>query len=659
MTDEFGATATQDVTITITGANDAPTVAAALTAAADEGDALLTLNLIDGASDIDSGETATLSVANVTGLVDGLTLVGTDLRVDPSHEAFRALTPGQTSEIILTYDVVDVHGGRVAQSLTVTITGTNSAPTANDDTASMGQNDIRTVLAADGLISNDTDPDGDTLTVAAVSGVEASVGQAVTLASGAIVTINADGSYTFDTNHAYDALPLYDPALETISYTITDGLETSQANLTLEIAGANDAPTAVDDVFSTNSDTEVGGNLFTNNGFGSDYDVDGGSASVTGINGGGLFATLASGATVSADANGTFTYDASGATRAKLGTTYDDSFTYTLTDEYGLSDTATVTVHVTETLAAAPIVINETVIYREDGWRSGGSGGTDAPDGYGADGQPSSDYGPRGYDSLASNSDRAIETGYGADQVTLTAITRAGAGGSGGRGGQGGDSGPNNMGPRVLDHVTLKLQYENHVDETTYYTIQMGSGGRGADGRVGSPGGDGEATLSGNRISTLSGGDAIVLSGQAVGGVGGDGGDGGAGGAGVAALSDVETRTGYDIRQLPEFWTFPGLGPGSGYAVEVTRYDYVTYLAGATGEAGLDGSNGRGGNATVSIVDNEIHAGRGDDVITLTAKATGGALSNGIVGATDAHAVFTNNILDGGEGNDTIRLATQ
>ena len=61
----------QTETITITGTNDVPVVAAALTAGADEGDAAFTTDLLAGATDIDHGETATLSIANVTYAVDG------------------------------------------------------------------------------------------------------------------------------------------------------------------------------------------------------------------------------------------------------------------------------------------------------------------------------------------------------------------------------------------------------------------------------------------------------------------------------------------------------------------------------------------------------------------------------------------------------------
>ena len=65
VTDVHGATVAQTETIVITGTNDTPTVAAALTDNTNEGDPSHILNLLAGASDKDDGETATLTVANV------------------------------------------------------------------------------------------------------------------------------------------------------------------------------------------------------------------------------------------------------------------------------------------------------------------------------------------------------------------------------------------------------------------------------------------------------------------------------------------------------------------------------------------------------------------------------------------------------------------
>ena len=124
--DGNGGVVAQTATITITGENDAPTVAAALTGAANEDDASFTVDMLDGASDVDTG--AVLSVANVVGLTAGVTFAGSTLSVDPADAAFQSLAQGETLAIVISYDVVDEHGASVPQTATITITGTNDAP---------------------------------------------------------------------------------------------------------------------------------------------------------------------------------------------------------------------------------------------------------------------------------------------------------------------------------------------------------------------------------------------------------------------------------------------------------------------------------------------------------------------------------------------------
>ncbi|ABD06346.1 VCBS [Rhodopseudomonas palustris HaA2] len=136
MTDLDGATSTSTLTITITGSNDAPEVAGTISGERAEGTSAFTLNLLQGASDPDSGDT--LSVTNVQYAVDngtasttvptGLVLTDATLSVDPSDAVFNSLAVGQSKVITVTYDVTDGHGGTVAQTATVTITGTNDAP---------------------------------------------------------------------------------------------------------------------------------------------------------------------------------------------------------------------------------------------------------------------------------------------------------------------------------------------------------------------------------------------------------------------------------------------------------------------------------------------------------------------------------------------------
>ena len=66
-------------------------------------------------------------------------------------------------------------------------------PVAVDDTGTTDEDSDHDV-AAPGVLANDTDVEGDSLTVVRVNGLAANVGTPVTLASGAIVTLNSDGS---------------------------------------------------------------------------------------------------------------------------------------------------------------------------------------------------------------------------------------------------------------------------------------------------------------------------------------------------------------------------------------------------------------------------------------------------------------------------------
>jgi VCBS repeat-containing protein len=157
--DIHGATVTQTETVTITGTNDAPQVAAALTDTAAQGAPPHDINLLAGATDPDDGETATLSITNVKYAIDGgtpsataptgLSLNSATLSVDPSNAAFAHLAQGQTTTIVVSYDVIDIHGATVTQTETITITGTNDAPVIDLNGASSGV-DATAIIAPDG-----------------------------------------------------------------------------------------------------------------------------------------------------------------------------------------------------------------------------------------------------------------------------------------------------------------------------------------------------------------------------------------------------------------------------------------------------------------------------------------------------------------------------
>ncbi len=161
-TDVHGATGTATLTVHVTGANDTPVVAAALTDNVNEGDAAFTRDLLNGASDVDHG--ATLHIANVSYAVDGgagsatapagvsLDADGHTLAVDPADPSFDLMV-GEYTTIVVSYDVTDAQGATVAQTETITVAGTDDTPTLTinaltSDMDDPGEAPSRTIVAS-------------------------------------------------------------------------------------------------------------------------------------------------------------------------------------------------------------------------------------------------------------------------------------------------------------------------------------------------------------------------------------------------------------------------------------------------------------------------------------------------------------------------------
>lgn len=142
-----GTSTSQTVTLTYTGSNDVPIVSAALTDTVSEGDIAFTKDLLLNASDVDDGDT--LSIINVTYKVDadtpsgtapaGLSLSGSTLSIDPTDPSFDHLGLGQSTTILVSYDIKDAQGLMVHQTETITINGVNDAPELNGDDVTVAE----------------------------------------------------------------------------------------------------------------------------------------------------------------------------------------------------------------------------------------------------------------------------------------------------------------------------------------------------------------------------------------------------------------------------------------------------------------------------------------------------------------------------------------
>ncbi|WP_172300496.1 Ig-like domain-containing protein [Pseudoruegeria sp. HB172150] len=243
---------------------------------------------------------------------DTLTLISV---TDPSHGTLTlnidgtytySPTSGYVGPDSFTYTVSD---GTSEGTATVNIAVgdfSNTAPVASDDAVAVSENGSATF----DVLVNDTDVDGDTLSVSSLG-----------TASNGTVTLNPDGTVTYTPNAGF-------VGADSFTYVVSDGSEQDTATVNITVnALPNTAPTAVDDSFDVAENGSATVNLLTN-----DSDADGDPLSMLSVGD-------AANGTVTLNPDGTVTYV------PNAGFTGTDSFTYTVTDgEDNSTATATVTV---------------------------------------------------------------------------------------------------------------------------------------------------------------------------------------------------------------------------------------------------------------------------------------------------------------------------
>ncbi len=241
----------------------------------------------------------TLTVTGVTQGSNGSVVINPDGTVTYTPNS------GFTGTDTFTYTISDGDGGTDTATVTVTVVDNNHPPVAVDDSSSTPKN---TSVNID-VLDNDSDQDGDTLTVTGV-----------TQGSNGTVTINSDGTVTYTPNSGFTGT-------DTFTYTISDGNSgTDTATVTVTVADNNHPPVANNDSSTTSVNTPVNIDILDN-----DSDQDGDTLTVTSV-------TQGSNGTVTINSDGTVTYT------PNSGFTGTDTFTYTISDGNGGTDTATVTV---------------------------------------------------------------------------------------------------------------------------------------------------------------------------------------------------------------------------------------------------------------------------------------------------------------------------
>jgi len=214
------------------------------------------------------------------------------------------------------YRVVDAQGAQAIANVTIVSSNTNVAPVTKNDSYSLSEDETLVVTAANGVLSNDTDPNNDSFSVDETFMVAPTHGQ---------LLLATDGSFSYVPDANFNGVDQF-------QYQAIDSLgATSTATVTLVINSEPDNPVAQNDAyqFSKNKlfEVTVQNGLLIN-----DFNIEAGDLSVntTAIN------TTQNGE-LTLNADGSFTY------QPDLGFIGVDSFTYSISNEQGLTATALVT----------------------------------------------------------------------------------------------------------------------------------------------------------------------------------------------------------------------------------------------------------------------------------------------------------------------------
>lgn len=239
-TDSTGASVRDTLTLTVESENDAPRLVSAIPdqTATEDQSPFPTIELSPTYffdPDVATGDTLTYEVVSnsdallVTPVVSGDTLT-------------LELTSNRSGGSEITISATDSSGQTVSDTFILTVTPVDDAPEAVADSYEVPQGELLTIAnPAQGVLANDTDPEGDTLSAVLVSGPSNSDA----------FTLNPDGTFTYD--HRFST----GQAADTFTYRATDG--TGQSVETTVTITITDPPPPLHQNPSQNLDVNADG----------------------------------------------------------------------------------------------------------------------------------------------------------------------------------------------------------------------------------------------------------------------------------------------------------------------------------------------------------------------------------------------------------------
>ncbi|PBJ01930.1 S-layer family protein [Pseudomonas sp. ACN5] len=354
LTDDFGATVTKDVTITLTGSNDAPVLSFATgnDAGAVQEDIKLSVSGQFSSADIDHDATATWSInGSPTGTYGSISVDNSGQwtytlanGTDGVASAVQSLKAGESHNEVFSVQVSDGLGGVDTQLVTITVTGSNDAAVLSSASVTLSETNAPLTT-------------GGSLTISDIDSPQSFQAQSNTAGSYGLFSIGTGGAWTYVADSAHNEFAAGTTYTDTFAVSSADGTLTS---VTVNILGTNDAAVLSADIAhltETNAAVDISttGTLTIS-------DVDSATTFVAQTNTAGSYGQF------SIDTDGAWTYVASSAhNEFAAGTTYTDTFAVSSADGtltsvtvniLGTNDAAVLSAdiaHLTETNAAVDI----------------------------------------------------------------------------------------------------------------------------------------------------------------------------------------------------------------------------------------------------------------------------------------------------------------
>ena len=239
--DRYNGSDRGDVSVTITGVNDAPeAVDDVVKVGAGQS---LRFDPTSNDRDVDQGDALRVSSVSLGNLARGAISIGSDGKLFyESSGKFDFLPQGSSAVETVNYTISDKLGAQSSGKINVVVDGVNDAPIGQIDSFSLLED--QAIAVEDILLANDTDIDqGDKRSIKDVSGLTGQAPDGTTKSYSDVIKLT-NGQVSFNAAGKFDYLNQGENFKGDFSYVAGDlfGASTDRTNVSVTINGINDTP---------------------------------------------------------------------------------------------------------------------------------------------------------------------------------------------------------------------------------------------------------------------------------------------------------------------------------------------------------------------------------------------------------------------------------